>query len=64
MTRDEIEQLIKIRTVLIEGHGKLDARGQVTAVAMTKQSVVAEVYESAISRVDKLLSTAGVEFSK
>ena len=40
MTRDEIEQLIKVRTVLIRGHGKLDGRGQVTAVAMTKQSEV------------------------
>ena len=62
MTRDEIEQLIKIRAVLIDGHGKLDGRGQVTAVAMTKQTEVAEVYETAIQRVDSLLKEAGVEF--
>ena len=64
MNRDQIEQLIKIRTVAINGHGDLDGRGGAVDVAMIKQKDVARVYEELIKRVDNLLSGEGVEFKK
>ena len=62
MTRDQIEQLIKIRTVLINGHGELDGRGGAQDVAMVKQKDVAAIYTDAIKRVDNLLQAEGVAF--
>tara|TARA_A100001011_G_scaffold399684_1_gene509550 strand:- start:4007 stop:4201 length:195 start_codon:yes stop_codon:yes gene_type:complete len=64
MTRDQIEQLIKIRKVLITGHGDLDGRGGSVDVAMIKQKDVAAIYEDAIKRVDNLLKGEGVGFQK
>jgi|6_EtaG_2_1085325.scaffolds.fasta_scaffold00791_23 uncharacterized protein YutE (UPF0331/DUF86 family) len=55
MKKEEISELVSLRTFLIEQYQDLDGRDS-TSVAVMKQEIVADVYAHIIQRLDRVLS--------
>tara|TARA_Y100001970_G_scaffold293059_2_gene437478 strand:- start:3405 stop:3599 length:195 start_codon:yes stop_codon:yes gene_type:complete len=64
MKKTELQKVIAIRQVLVEGHNRLlDDRNQ-SPVAIVKQADVGKVWVEAIKQIDSLLEENEVTFAK
>tara|TARA_R110002060_G_scaffold72715_1_gene81451 strand:- start:629 stop:814 length:186 start_codon:yes stop_codon:yes gene_type:complete len=54
MKKDQVQELINLRTFLVEHYGRLDGKTS-PGTAIIKQADVAYVYETAIKTIDDML---------
>jgi len=55
MKNEEVNELVSLRTLLVEQYQSLDG-GDSTSVAVMKQEIVADVYAHVIERLDRILA--------
>ena len=55
MKNEEVNELVSLRTLLVEQYQSLDG-GDSISVAVMKQEIVADVYAHVIERLDRILA--------